>query len=514
MTSHHSHTSTGQKTILAFLLLATISIGILGAPRKAHALFGLGNIAGLLGGGVGDPVIVTRDITRDLTILPKEMGLDSIAWTIAKMLVGDIIMDLQNFVNQGFFGDPLIVTDPDAFFAKLSRDATTAFMGEVSEADIYEPIKRQLLKQLAQSYTPYSERARSTIGDVLVNPEAFMEDFKQGGWTGFMALLEPQNNIYGQSYMAAEEHSTRVNTAVSNVKDELDQSGGLLSLPGKCLEYAGTYDIATKTQDSVSIDSFDYSGNAAAGTGATCIKWERVTPGQFIANTLSEALGSPLRSLENADEIEEMLATLINNLVSSLLTQGITAITGSSDGTTDSSSGSVSETISTDDRLIDILEEEITDATHLDTIENNVTVSSSRITETITDIDTLLSQGNFGILQDEILANRELLLSYRSELVTLGNRMSGYTTLIQAVNAPNNYVSSLETMLERAEQANTLKEVIAIYKSYNTTVEPIDVYTRTKVFDTETAITKDSNRVTEIAAAVDALMARLQGGTL
>ncbi|MBC8464924.1 MAG: hypothetical protein H8D63_00915 [Parcubacteria group bacterium] len=486
MTFHLSHLRTLTLGILVPLFMFG---GIIARPAPAHALF-----------GAGDAVIVLKDITRDRTILPKELGLDGIAWKVAKMLVGDIIGDLRSFINSGFFGDELLITDPDAFFAKLSRDVTTAFMSEVSNADIYGPIKTEILKLLSQSYTPYSEYAKSSLEDILINPDAFEDGFFEGGgWTGFLAhTVMPENSAIGQGFMAAEEHARQVENALGNVKSELEQSGGLLSLPGKCLE-------------SVGVDK-NLDGVVNADDG--CARWERLTPGQFITNTLSDALGSPLESLENADEIEEFLASMIQNLVMSLISDGISSLAGG--GSSGSGSGGgFQQVVGVDQELIDIIEAELALSDDVLTLGEMVQEGITTGTLTISEIDDILDymddRGISVIVDsgDVVIITRTGLTSLQREIEDSIDDLSSVQALIETSNITDTYFSSLTSLHTQALSADTPSEIIPLYSNFNNLHEPIDTYSRALALQTKSDVENVVGRINETYNNVQVILQHL-----
>lgn len=483
MTSHHLRFRTFAIALLAIPLLVG---GLVARPTPAHALF-----------GAGDAVIVLKDITRDATILPKELGLDGIAWTVTKMLVGDVIGDLRSFVNSGFFGDELLITDPDAFFAKLSRDVTTAFMSEVSDADIYTPLKGDILKLLSRSYTPYSEYAKSSLEDILVNPDAFEDGFFEGGgWTGFLArTVMPENSAIGQGFMAAEEHARQVENALGNVESELEQSGGLLSLPGKCLEPVG-------------VDK-NLDGTINADDG--CARWERLTPGQFITGTLSDALGSPLDSLENADEVEEFLASMIQNLVMSLLSDGISSL--ANDGS--SGGGAFQQVVGTDQDLIEVIEGEITLSAKTlslrDTVEDGIATGTLIISE-IDDILEYMSDRDMSVvvdIDDVIIITRTGLIALQREVEGDIEDLSSVQTLITTSNTTDAYAASLNDLHVASLVADTASEIITLYTRFNDLYEPIDTYSRSLALETQSDVTDVHSRIDNIYDEIQTIVAHL-----
>jgi hypothetical protein len=465
----------------SLFLVATFVSGVFTLPIRAYAI----------------PVVVTADIPRD----PKELGLDAIAWTVAKILVGTILEELRGFINTGHFGDPLAIIDVRAFFGKLARDTTMAFMGDIGDIDIYQPIKQQILQNLARSYTSYTEEMTSTIQDVLYVPEDFTNDFLKGGWVGFMTILEPRNNIYGQLYMAKDIESRKIAASTGEVQDELSQSGGLLSLPGKCLEYAVTT---------------TFSGNTTTTSQGACIRWERVTPGQFIATTLSKTLGSPVESLNNADEISELLAAAVQVLVSDILMKGINivtsaannAVTGaltgsggssSSSGSGGSSSGSSQHMASDIDTLIATIDRDIAELSPVSTLRTNLVGADTLATTTITRIDTLLV--SVGI--DPSTLNT--LTSHRAELVTLQTEIRAHIAEIDSAGSVTTYISSIETIKADARQATTFNEILTVYSRYNDIATTVDMSGARVLTAQANDFSVPIRRVNEIASFVNSV---------
>ena len=481
------------RTVASLFILLTIVSGTASFPVTTHAI----------------SVTVIADLPRD----PKELWLDALAWMVAKILVGTIIQELRGFINTGHFGDPLAIINSREFFSRLAQGTTLAFMKEISDTDIYPPIKQLILRNLAQGYLPATNQMVSTIQKTLISPDNFTNDFYQGGWVGYMTLLEPRNNIYGQMYMAKKIEGKKIAANTSEVQTDLSQSGGLLSLPGKCLEYAGTYDIDTQTQNTTYIDSFDYSGTAAPGTGATCIRWERLTPGQFIAHTLSNALGSPVDSLNNADEISELLAAAVQTLVNEIIMKGLNiiqdtvndTINGTGNDTTSgvleggSSGISSSETISSDTAtLIKALNNEIVTVTDTLSLRDSIVAANNTATTTIGTINTLLANSVF-----MAPGTRDSLLAYHKQLV---NAQTSLTTSIAAIDATgitNTYLSALNTLKTKVANTTTLSAIFSLYQEYSNLTEPIKTIDATQLLAQKDDLLVLVNTITTITTAVN-----------
>jgi len=141
----------------------------------------------------GSTVIVGADITRD----PIMRVLNGIAWAITKRLVAEITNSIVNWINSGFQGDPIFITNPEAFLLDVVNEVSGQFISELGLSAICDPYRPQILIALAQTDT-FSARSQCTLLDAVDNIEGFLDDFSQGGWEGWIQLTqEPQNNIYG-----------------------------------------------------------------------------------------------------------------------------------------------------------------------------------------------------------------------------------------------------------------------------------------------------------------------------
>ncbi len=468
------------------IALFVLPLGITLVPTHTHAT------------ASGSAVIVTSDLTRD----PREgiagtIGLDTVAWMLAKTIINDIVMEVKTLVEQGFFGDLMFLVDPQAFIAKLSRDVTNNLIGEIAGLDTYEPLKRGMMKLLSVTYTPYAIRAQSTIEDVLVEPEAFFDDFSQGGWTGFLSTLEPQNNPYGQYYMAMEENRRRVEEKKNEIYRELNEGGGVLSLPGNCIESVG----------------IDTNGDGSIDASDGCINWERVNPGQFVAAEMSNALGSRVDSLENADDIGEILTATLQELVAGIINNGFDAArssirSGVRDTLTGGGSssygfyGSGSYAPEPDQNLIKAIEEDLALVHSTNDFLANVIDAREAVREAIITIDATLSdQDDY---EDALLGYPGLLSvnelsGLRGEAITIQDETTLILTQADSTGSLEVYISELESLLAQAEVARESVDKINAWEAYNNFKQRNAAMTR--MFGTSIALEQSPAHTAMIARA-------------
>jgi len=273
--------------------------------------------AGLSSGSV---VVVSNNIVDDL----KEWVLDNAAFVFTKTMIRGLTDSIVNWINSGFEGDPIFVSNPRDYLLDIANETTGVFLSETGRANWCEPFRPHILIALSQVDT-YMERAECTLLDVVDNIEDFYEDFSEGGWRGWIELTQnPQNNPYGAYLIAETELSRRLAKAELLAQKEVDQGAGFVSLK-KCVEY--------DTDISLSGENCTYrNGICIPNEEPNCIRYENTTPGRIIADHLSFNLGSSQRQLELADELGESIAAIGNALINQLITSGLRSLTSTQGG--------------------------------------------------------------------------------------------------------------------------------------------------------------------------------------
>lgn len=351
------------KKILCTLLI--VSVILPGIPRIANAQL-----------VVTDPVNTTQGIlqvieTTGQTFLQnalnyKEYVLDLLLNLVAKQLIRTMTQSIVNWINSGFSGSPAFITDPGSFFldaadqvtgAMLDQDGPLAALCTPFSFDIRLSLALQISSRATQRYT-------CTLGTIIQNTRdaaargvtinGFMAgDFSQGGWPAFISLTtEPQNNYTSASLYAYSDLLSRIAKKEASINVDLNRGRGFLSW-NKCEDITSSISgdgpsLVTGSQAA----QLDQAGNQTVQTGKAedredtsikksvdkttgNVKYERCkteTPGSVIENTLSNQLGSGVRQLELADEINEVAGALVNQLVTAILTTGLNSVSSGTNG--------------------------------------------------------------------------------------------------------------------------------------------------------------------------------------
>ena len=261
----------------------------------------------------------------------KEDALDGIAWSLAKQIIQQISADMVSWINSGFNGNPAFIQDPLGALGEVADQVLGEFIDGNGLGFLCSPFQVEIKAALVRNY--YGGRGgvprppSCTLGEIADNFEAFVSSpisfefdpnaspgsipsasgavnsgqatgfIAGGGWSAWLATVE--NNPYEAYLYAEEEFQLAVASQQGALLAGLDWGDGFLSWK----ECSGS-------------DPGPLSGSGSTGPGGQATNCQIVTPGSVIEDTLVDQLGSGVRSLEIADEINEILAALMNQLLS------------------------------------------------------------------------------------------------------------------------------------------------------------------------------------------------------
>lgn len=238
---------------------------------------------------------VTSTMTNSLYV--KEYVLDGILWALVNLMLEQMVKSVTQWVASGFNGSPVFVQDLQGFVMGLADRVAGDFIAGSSLSALCSPFKLNIQIALKMQHTKTSTyKAKCSLTSVVNNVSNFMEgDFRSGGWNEWFRMTQvPANNQYG----AMMEASMAMDATIKNAKGReiklLDFGKGLMSLT-------------------------DANGKI-------------ITPGTSIESTLNESLNTPGKRLTVADEIDELLGTLLSQLVSTALSSASGGLAGLGSG--------------------------------------------------------------------------------------------------------------------------------------------------------------------------------------
>ena len=343
----------------------------------------------------------------------KEKCWDAIGYAAAKTALAALTQTTINYINSGFKGNPYWARNEGSLLRSIGDQEIYSFVSELNNTEKY-PFGPEIAQSLATFYgcddmldngACFRDMAVFTLADDIgSNWEDFATDFSVGGWQGWLSLTQnPYNNPIGFNFEASREINRRTDQKQQSLENELLQNGGFLSVK-KCVAYFRMEKITSITKDGASVTSYkkvldengkpiidtvqsedtssgkeilyyDTNGNPVYDNGDisssfdyqysylgqidNCARYETTTPGSVISDQINLHLGSSVRQLELADEMNESLAAVFDALINKLVYDGLDSLETASLGTTQSggygSNNSYYNTNGTDSWYIDPL---------------------------------------------------------------------------------------------------------------------------------------------------------------
>jgi hypothetical protein len=271
----------------------------------------------------------------------KSYVLDTLANTVAKVVLRRITADTVNWINTGFKGNPAFVTDPNKFFLnvgdKIAADYVLSSKSPLNRLCL--PFRPQIRLALVKHYLNDDlATGQCTISGIIANYNAFTKDFSQGGWAGWISVTQTDaNNPYGAYNDVAQDMSIQIGNGKTKTAQDLNRGNGFLSYKkcpegqtiGEVMQTWGNrpepiYNEMGEVDNQDQIDLYDISPAADANKyldngylSTDCnIDEETVTPGSVIAGKLNKAINSPETQLELANSINQIVNALVVQMVS------------------------------------------------------------------------------------------------------------------------------------------------------------------------------------------------------
>ena len=257
-----------------------------------------------------DPVVATSLFT-DVPSLDKSAAkqrtsqsvITCIVKTIAQAAIDQITRSIVNWVNSGFNGQPSFVTNFNQYFANVADQAAGEFIKGSALSFLCSPFAPQIKIAIAQSYANRNAAASCTLTKVTNNVNGFLKgNFGAGGWGSMLQLTTmPTNNPYG-SFAYAE---ISVKGAVANAQNNANRNispGGFISIQ--------------KCDDTPLVNI----GTGKIPTNKNC---KVTTPGQVVQDSLKTSFDSSVNQLQVAQNIDEIIRALVNQLILKSLYGGL-----------------------------------------------------------------------------------------------------------------------------------------------------------------------------------------------
>ncbi|TSC68385.1 MAG: hypothetical protein G01um101472_8 [Parcubacteria group bacterium Gr01-1014_72] len=245
----------------------------------------------------------------------KEGVLDPLATTMAQAMIDQLTNSVVNWINSGFNGSPAFVTNPARFLRNIASQGAGEFINGTELGLLCDPFRLDVRLALSLNLSNrFEKKIRCTLDDIVANvkgaagsAQGFLRgDFRAGGWGGWLAVSNyGGNNPYGAYLEAQSELGIRIIGRQNIEVKQLDWGRGFLS-------WKPCVNRETQAQARERIGDYESPGDVKT----ECLQYGNVqTPGSFIEQKFHENTGSSLRKLEMADEINEIVTALVNQLI-------------------------------------------------------------------------------------------------------------------------------------------------------------------------------------------------------
>ncbi|MEK7593968.1 MAG: hypothetical protein AAB471_02245 [Patescibacteria group bacterium] len=314
----------------------------------------------------------------------KVFVLDPLVVRIARTILKRMTASIVQWINSGYQGSPSYLTNPNKFFADIAKEETNIFIiEEVAKSNnpYATDIVYSILNPRKGVYSLYDDIAYNcvlrgggnTCPPQLGSPylrEAYARQFVEGrfgngGWAGWYSLTQnPENNIYGAYIDAQQRLQNRVATEQGNAKQDVQQSGGFLSIK-KCVKYIADENAgelsgalteranAARAEVKAAREAADADGgilgkkadaharaiqeaeaeatralaaaeaaDASAGE-KTCSEYEATTPGKLVGDYLTTSATGPIRQSELVKDLATSIDLIVEAFINQTIYQGV-----------------------------------------------------------------------------------------------------------------------------------------------------------------------------------------------
>ncbi|MEK7478999.1 MAG: hypothetical protein AAB634_00470, partial [Patescibacteria group bacterium] len=353
-----------------------------------------------------------------------------------KRLLDSLVDDTLGWIKNGLKGEPRFYQD----FGQALKDAANAAAGDVAQdiglASFCSPFQAQFAESLnvqansafAPDLAPkFSKQVSCTLTDIVGNVEDFSNDFTKGGWKGYLELLKPQNNTYGQTILILDELNRRTAEKEREKELELLANQGFKSTT-KCVAWKVVNRATERVVAPAIFEEEKARYNPAVYDTSQCAKEETTTPGSLVKKYADAAIDAEYRYVTNADDLTPYLDAIIDTSFRRLLEAGVEGLAGMRRSR--SSRGEAPETIA--NKAQKIAESSLTDeekAEQLQPLQN--LIGAGQTTSDATNLTAQLAPG----IRGRATALRALLSDANSStsiisLITQGEGLRNNTLVL------------------------------------------------------------------------------------
>lgn len=242
----------------------------------------------------------TITAVKTTALVYKEYVLDPLARLLGTEMTDLLVKQMFSFVAKGnvinyvpgatALGTETYVTNPQQYFGGVAEESAQVFLTDLQNnrpdrmQSINDAVQQRIINE---NYVDPKKMEQSTFPGGDAGYQAFLQDASQcatnNSWDCYFASLEPQNNPWDVYQFESAKLAAKKETDAKLAQDEILAGAGYHTLKD-CVE-----------QD----------------INANCTQYLNKTPGDAIAGQVNDYLNDALKNLQNADEIDEVISSVM-----------------------------------------------------------------------------------------------------------------------------------------------------------------------------------------------------------
>jgi hypothetical protein len=264
---------------------------------------------------------------------------------ILDMLVNEVIVWIQG----GDGGEPKFITNWWNFLDQAVNEAEYKFSRQLSQSNICDSFKSTIIKSLEPSGSydglsgfvgkldqSFNQKINCTFQEQTgASFENFFNDFRNGGWKGWLSITEPQNNFYGAYLMAMDEKMGLINRAKEAAQNKGIANSGWLG-DERCVACSLYDGNNNKTGSAAGVEACEALSNEIPPGGSwQCDKKDTFTPGDTLGKLAGEALTKDMDwvlEITSEPQLAAYLAAIANALINRTISEGLSIAQGINSG--------------------------------------------------------------------------------------------------------------------------------------------------------------------------------------
>lgn len=269
--------------------------------------------------------------------------LNGIAWAVAKTAIQSMTKSIVNWINSGYQGEPAFSQNMQRDLRQVTDAASSVFLmnlnKNIQEGLVESPFIAGMAQLsvnaylLATSDDMLAQRLKYTLLDYTQDSVAYMRgDWSKGGLRAWHSMtFQCGNDAVCVSFATQEELVNKISAEMRTFLTDLNNGRGFLSWKGECQLYESAQNANNSEVEACRANAIAEGrdpdlgcfpmneDNVSLSDEDTCVEYDVLTPGSIVEQTLGITVNSPLRQLELADSINEIVGAVVTQMVNQVL---------------------------------------------------------------------------------------------------------------------------------------------------------------------------------------------------